>query len=76
MRKANPLLILKIVTGMVCLAMLLIPTIDLLEGERPDNVSLLSILFLGCSLALICAVCTSIDKRLSAIEEKINRTNK
>jgi len=70
MRKINPLYSLKIITGIVCLTMVILPIVARLEGKRMDSYFLFSILFLGMSLCIIYSVCKSIDKRLSDIEEK------
>jgi len=76
MRYSNPLFSLKIITGIVCFAMVILLIVARLEGKRIDSNFLFPLLLLGSSLCIIYVVFKSIDRRLSDIEEKIGRKDK
>ena len=70
MTKYTNLISLKIITYIIIIAMAALPIISRLEGKKSEG-WYLSLLFLGCSLAIIYPIIKSFDNRLKKIEKKL-----
>jgi len=77
MRKYTNLIALKIITYTIIIAMAALPIISRLEGKKSEG-WYSSLLFLGCSLAIIYTTIKSFDDRLKKIEKqlKLEETSK
>ncbi len=77
MTKYANLIPLKLITYIIIIAMAALPIISHLEGKKSEG-WYLSLLFLGCSLAIIYPIIKSFDDRLKKIEKqlKLKETSK
>lgn len=75
MKNPNPLYSLRFITGMVLVLTGTLPIVALIEREKIASEFIFLLMFLGISLYLICRILKSIDKRLSDIEAKTNKSD-